>query len=195
MKTKTYQVTDEAIEFEYGEKINKIIIKMYHAVDRFPFWQIKKLKRLIKKYPEVPQFMNYLMIAYTKTRQDSEGNKIIKLVSEKHPNYFFGKVSLANYYIEIGEYEKIPDVLGSLLDVSEIYPERNVFHISEVANFNLIVAKYYLKTEGYYSENFHTHYYNINRLYKNVKGNSENEHTKYLDILVNKVKETRDKER
>ena len=31
MKSRPYEITDEAIEFEYREKINKIIIRMYRA--------------------------------------------------------------------------------------------------------------------------------------------------------------------
>lgn len=130
MKSRPYEITDEAIEFEYGKKINNIIIRMYRAVDRFPLLQISKLKKLIEEYPKIPQFKNYLMVAYQRTRQDSAADKIIWLISEKHPNYFFGKISLSNYYLDIGEYEKIPDVLGSLFDISEIYPEKNIFRSS-----------------------------------------------------------------
>jgi len=195
METKLYEIINDQIDFGFGEELNNIIIKMYYKVHHFPLWQISKLKKLIKKYPEVPQLKNYLMVAYQKKRMTDKANEIIFLINEKHPDYFFGKVSLANLYIENGEYQKVPEVLGSIFSISEIYPERDIFHISEVANFNVVVAKYYLEKEGTNSKNFRVFYNNINLACEKATGDATNKYTEILDEIVIFKKEEEDKQK
>jgi hypothetical protein len=38
----------------------------------------------------------------------------------------------ANAFIYDGEPEKVPGVLGELMEIKDLYPERDVFHIEEI---------------------------------------------------------------
>ena len=65
---------------------------------------------------------------------------------KKFPNYLFGKVALAEYYINYGEHQKVPKVLNHKFQIHMHYPPSvKVFHLSEVRSFHAIVGRYYLR--------------------------------------------------
>ncbi len=183
MDLKKYKITDEPVKSTKSDYINKLIAKSYLAVQDNPKKQIKKLKALIEKYPDVPAFKNYLMAAYKITGDKKRALKVIKIINEQHPDYFFGKTSLAEHYLDKGKYEKVPEILGSIKDISEIYPEKDVFHISEVANFHHFVAQYYLEKDGDEDENYQNHYDTLISIHEELYGTSENKYTKSLDMF------------
>ncbi|MCD4795366.1 MAG: hypothetical protein K8R54_19190 [Bacteroidales bacterium] len=185
MDLKKYKITNEPVNDDgvTNDYINNLTEKLYYDVQDNPKKQIKKLKALIEKYPNVPAFKNYLMVAYKMTGDKERTLKVIKIINEQHPDYFFGKTSLAEYYLDKGEYEKVPEILGSVKDISEIYPEKDIFHISEVANFHHFVAKYYFEKERVKDENFQYHYDTLISIHEELYGTSENKYTNSLDMF------------
>lgn len=61
----------------------------------------------------------------------------------EHPDYLFGKINYAYEYYYKNEYDRIPEILGKSMELKDLYPERNCFHLVEVANFLRIAIRYF----------------------------------------------------
>ena len=132
---KLYGITDEIEDqlFEIGIKVQK---RKNSA--------IKELNGLIKKYPFVPQFKNYLSALY-----DAQGNhfmaqEVTRRIVALHPEYLYGKLNIANIAISNNEFEKVPEILGNLMELKALYPERDEFHCGEVLGFYQTAIKYFI---------------------------------------------------
>src|ERR1035437_441849 len=128
------------ITTEIQEKLTEMSVK----VQRKKNSAIKDLNDLIKKYPFIPQFKNYLSTLY-----DLQGNRFMateinrRLVS-LHPEYLYGKLSLANLAIANKEFEKVPEILGEAMELKTLYPDRKAFHQGEVLGFHQTAFSYFI---------------------------------------------------
>jgi hypothetical protein len=110
---------------------------------------IEKLLKLIEQHPNNPQLKNFLSIAYKNIGKISKSYEVNRWIVKEHPNYLFGKLNIAAEHIEKKEYNKVPELLGNLLDIQEIYPERKIFHVGEVLSFNKLAIHYFLCTNNF----------------------------------------------
>lgn len=58
--------------------------------------------------------------------KEGQGNRtkafeINREIIEKHPDYLFGKLNLANEYILTEQYEKVPEILGKEMELKKLY--------------------------------------------------------------------------
>ena len=100
--------------------------------------------KLIEKYPDNPQLKNYLSIAYKNNGNYKKAVEVNHWIEAEHPNYLFGKLNRAAEYYEKGDYEKMPEVLGELMEIKGLYPERDLFHLAEVTGFYKIAILYFI---------------------------------------------------
>jgi len=146
-----YEVTYEPMENPYikklshsvRKKIGKISEELYEMVFKQPEKAVISLKEAIEQYPDVPQFSNYLMMAYSKT---GEWDKIEDLVAEnyrKYPDYLFAKLNYAELCLRRKEIDQIPIIFDNKFDLKLLYPKRKKFHITEVIGFMGITGLYY----------------------------------------------------
>jgi hypothetical protein len=106
----------------------------------------KWLAGLVKQYPGIPIFKNYLLIFHQRKGDYRKVKEINEITARENPDYLFGKITLANQWIEEDHPEKVPDLLGATLELKDFYPEREVFHVSELKNFLFTVIRYYSVT-------------------------------------------------
>ncbi len=130
----------------YG--VNKNVISKFQEIrDRIEKIKDKKiigeLIKMIEEHPEVPMLKNYLAIAYTLRNMDKESNEILVQTVIDHPDYLFGKIALANLYIEEKKYSEVPSVLGNEIDIKKLCPDRKTFHLSEILNFYKVAVRYF----------------------------------------------------
>jgi len=104
---------------------------------------IDRITSLIDEYPEVPVLKNYLSVAYNVRGNHDKSVEINEWMLAEHPEYLFAKLNKANFYIENSEFGKVPEILGTALGISQLYPERDEFHIGEIINFYKVVIRYY----------------------------------------------------
>lgn len=109
---------------------------------------IDKIKRLIDEFPGIPILKNYLSVAYNVRGNNEKSAEVNERLLSEHPDYLFAKLNKANYYIEHDEFDKVPELLGTELEISQLYPDRKVFHIAEVVNFYKVVIRYYAAIEN-----------------------------------------------
>jgi DNA-binding Lrp family transcriptional regulator len=62
---------------------------------------------------------------------------------EKHPNYLFALINKAHEYYNKEEYSKMPRFLGETMELKDLYPEREKFHLEEVVSFYYATILYF----------------------------------------------------
>lgn len=107
---------------------------------------IDRILKLIEKNPENPQLKNYLSVAYKESGNTEKAREVNKWIIAEHPDYLFGKLNRAAEFYENKEYEKMTEVLGRNMEIGELYPERQVFHLTEVTAFNRFAVMYFTAT-------------------------------------------------
>jgi len=111
---------------------------------------LKHLQKLKKKYSRVPMIYNFMGVAYKTLGKDLKRYHVIKDTCKKFPNYVFGKISLAEYQLNTGHHEAIPEIFNHKLQLYMHYPnsgENPVFHGVEVQSFYNVIGRYYARNK------------------------------------------------
>jgi tetratricopeptide (TPR) repeat protein len=139
-----YEVTDEPLEDStVPDEIRNEMENLYKKSKEAPHLIIERLIELINKYPNVPKLYNFIGVAYSRLK-DREQSKLYVIKNyENNPDYLFAKLNYAEICMFEGDYEKIPEIFDHKFDLKALYPERNVFHISEVVGFMGISGLYF----------------------------------------------------
>jgi len=100
----------------------------------------------IEKYPNVPQFYNYLSVAYSLSGQRKKAEEMIRENYRRNPTYLFARLNYAELCLGQRDYEQVEKIFDHKFDLKALYPKRKRFHISEVAGFMGIVGIYFVET-------------------------------------------------
>ncbi len=109
---------------------------------------IQQLIDLIIKHPKSPQLKNFLSVAYHVRGNQAKAQEANKWILSEHPDYLFAKLNLANEYMNAGQPERVPEVLGENMEIQELYPERDLFHLAEVTGFYRAAIRYYVAIDN-----------------------------------------------
>ncbi len=112
---------------------------------------------LREKYPDVPCIYNYISVIYQNTGQTEKLVNILKETTERFPDYLFGKTALAEYYLQNSFISGIPSILEHKFELYLLYPEKELFHISEVRAFYGLVGMYHAES-NHLARAFHCYY-------------------------------------
>jgi tetratricopeptide (TPR) repeat protein len=148
-----YEIVDEPMHdksyVSLPHSVRETVDNLYDLVYTDLHKAIPPLLELSEKYPHLPQFKNYLNVAYMKSGETEKAEKMVFEIYQKHPDYLFGKSNYALICLQKGKPEKIPEIFDNKLELHLLYPGRKKFHISEYANFTAVMALYYLDTAQY----------------------------------------------
>jgi len=122
--------------------------EMYYASRENPAWAIPRLEKLIVRYPEETQFLNFLYVAYATIGQTDQARKTLERTMRLHPNYLFGAV---NYVLCNSDEQWIRSQgskLGKHLSLTD-WPARTdgTYHHTELLSFER-AAIIYLICQG-----------------------------------------------
>ncbi len=109
---------------------------------------IEKLNKLVIQYPTVPQLKNYLSVAFHVRGNKKKAEEVNQWTLSEHPDYLFARLNAAHKHIEKEEFEKVPQLLGELLEIKHLYPDRDMFHLTEVTGYLKVVIRYLAATEN-----------------------------------------------
>lgn len=151
--TAGYYVTDEAsfMEKEHAmtEELANVLGKFHLDVVKGKKGTADRLLKLIGKNPRNPQVKNLLTSYYLVIGEPEKAYAFNRKTIEAHPNYFFGKLNLAQEHIYNQAHEKIIEVLGINFDLKELYPERDTFHVSEAMGMAKFAVIYFSHTKDF----------------------------------------------
>ncbi len=110
---------------------------------------IDRLNNLILEFPKSPQLKNFLSVAFSVQGKLNKALEVNDWIITEHPDYLFAKLNKASQYINKAEYEKVLQVLGPRMEIKELYPNREIFHLAEVSGFYKVAINYYAATDNY----------------------------------------------
>ena len=140
-----YKLTNEPLENINTPELKKQLSRLHEDIyNKQKKGVIKELVDLISKYPQYPILKNYLSNAYSVRGENEKSIEVIDWTIAEHPEYLYGRILKANLYVEDGVPEKVKELLGEELELKALYPERDLFHITELASFLGIVVTYYI---------------------------------------------------
>jgi len=86
---------------------------------------------------------NHLARAYSLFGDHKKVEEVVIEEYRKFPNYLFARINYAQICLFSREFEKIPEIFDNKFDLKLLYPDRSVFHVSEVMNFNSVMGTYF----------------------------------------------------
>jgi len=104
---------------------------------------INILLKAIEKFPQSPQLKIYLLELYTILGETEKADEINYKIFDEHPDCVFGTINMAIMFFYKEEYEKIPELLGEEMDLSLLFPQHDIFHITEVTALLSLTVLYF----------------------------------------------------
>lgn len=108
---------------------------------------LDRLESLLIKYPNAPKLHIQVIIAYRQLEQKQREVQLAKLTLKKFPGYLFSKIQIAQIQLNHGQdYKKLPETFKHQYLLTDIYPNRNLFHLTEYAGLYICWIEYFMKT-------------------------------------------------
>jgi len=146
----SYEVTDEPIlDREYRrlpQEVKDAVQRLHHQAQAHPRDAIPELIAWIERYPNVLQFSNYLVAAYTVSGQKEKSDEQIEENYRRHPDYLFARVHYGETCLGRGDLDRIPEIFQGKYDLKMLYPNRTKFHVTEVTAFMGLMGAYFVAT-------------------------------------------------
>lgn len=121
------------------------LYQLCRQVQEEPLRVIPELLALQKQYPKVPAIANYLCLSYMHSQQEELYFATLMEARERFPEYLFGKIGLAEYYLNHQEHTQVPKTLEKKYEIWQHCPNVEVFHVSEVRSFFSVVGTYFAR--------------------------------------------------
>jgi hypothetical protein len=124
---------------EQAKLLKELAIRIHGNVDKV---LIRKLDKLSKEHPNLPQLRNYLSTVYNEMGQYAKAVEVNEQLLIDFPTYLHARINAANHCFFKRTPEKALDYLGVNLDLKSLYPDRNEFHFTEVQSFYYTTVLY-----------------------------------------------------
>jgi hypothetical protein len=116
------------------------LTRLHHLAASGSPLAVPEIRRELAHFPKFPILLNYLRIAHLVRNENRKAETVLKKLAEEHPDYLFTRLELANQALAKNQPEKVAEQLGYNLNIRELYPERQVFHIAELCQYYYQVA-------------------------------------------------------
>src|SRR5690625_904766 len=130
-------------ELKYSYAIEELLEKNSVIADKGKSSDFKRLQRVIKKYPAIPEFKFFLTHWYLSKDEDEKAFKWNQGAVKRHPNFLIAKLYLASQYLDRSQPEKALELFNEAFDLKKNFPELKEIHLSEAKLFLNIVCRYY----------------------------------------------------
>jgi hypothetical protein len=140
---------DDGVSTQDKDKIEKIYDQMANPKANLDKAE-KNLLALREKYPNVAMIENFLIAVYGISGKRNKCITTIKEHYKKYPNYLFAKVAYAREIMH-DEKDWFEQVFGQALCLEDLYPDRDIFHISEVIAFFALMIENLINKESFSS--------------------------------------------
>ncbi len=98
-----YEITDDEnfmrTLYPVPDELEDQMEDLYHIALKGKESSVKKLIRLIEKFPKVPAFKNYLSVVYSNMGKTEKSYEVNHWIVAEHPESLFGKLNLAAEYL------------------------------------------------------------------------------------------------
>ena len=112
------------------------------AIDKNNDTVIEELIQMVIKHPYTPQLKNFLCVAYQIRGKMDKAKEVNQWMLSEHPTYLYAILNRANEHIHNKEYDKVEPIIGSDLRLEAFYPDRRIFHTSEMTAYMVTAIQY-----------------------------------------------------
>ncbi|BCE03554.1 hypothetical protein TYM08_P3617 [Marinicellulosiphila megalodicopiae] len=95
------------------------------------------------QYPQNNILSNFLSNAYLLTKQMEKHEALSEKTFSECPEYLYGRVHWAKILMDRNDYKQANEVFNNTWDLKKLYPQRKVFHITEVLAFYSTAITYH----------------------------------------------------
>lgn len=99
------------------------------------------IQEAINKYPDVPILRNYQRNMYLFMKNSKKVESLDAEIYAAFPDYLFARLLYGRKFLHTDP-ERAFQILGGYGDISLVYPDRKIFHFTEVLNFSGFMAEY-----------------------------------------------------
>jgi tetratricopeptide (TPR) repeat protein len=137
------KVTDKPFAPSYDKSLQPLTFQAYELANvRYPSpMALAKIQKWVQQYPEVPLFKNYLVVLNLRLNRLAEAKAAALDCYEKHPNYFFSKLTLADLYLDEKNYDEAAKLLDLEHDGASLLQNRDVLHETEWMPYQYTLLK------------------------------------------------------
>jgi hypothetical protein len=96
---------------------------------------LKKFAYFFQKWKQYPDVWTWYHQALKKNNRKEEAKECVNEIIELFPDYFYGKLLLANQYIDEENAEKAREILGTQPDISLMQPNQTAFFYEDILKY------------------------------------------------------------
>lgn len=138
-----------------SEQARKEYDHLYEKSLRAPKEMLPSILNFQTKYPHLPEIENLLAVIHLYLKQIDKVETLIEESYKKFPNYLFAKINYADQCLRKKKIDLIPSIFNNTFSLSDLYPLKSCFHISEFRGFMVFMGLYHLalnqkQDAGYY---------------------------------------------
>ncbi|HLC06851.1 MAG TPA: hypothetical protein VJJ26_01560 [Candidatus Babeliales bacterium] len=139
-----YDISFEPLStYTRSKELEQTSVRMRELLDSNYKEALKQLPALIEKYPNDPTLAGYLAAAHTLNKDTVASKQLIIQNYNKFPTYFFARCMYADLCIQENNLEEAAKAIDNKFDLKILYPDRSVFHVSELLAFCQVCTKYF----------------------------------------------------
>jgi tetratricopeptide (TPR) repeat protein len=143
----SHQVTREPVLDAPHNKLppdlDREIDRLLYLVREGPAQAVVELEGWIEKYPDAGKLYNFLWSAYLGIKDPVNAERVVRENYRRNPDYIFAKLNYAELCLREGKPDEIPVIFDNKYDISLLYPQRKLFHITECTSFMAIMGWYF----------------------------------------------------
>jgi hypothetical protein len=109
--------------------------------------KIQQLLAGIERWPGNRQLYNALQNIYILSGEEKKLEELLARTAKLFPGYLFGLVNYAGHNLRNGKETQVPVIMKRAYTITDLYPGRSVFHVSEIFSFNQIWFEYFAATK------------------------------------------------
>jgi tetratricopeptide (TPR) repeat protein len=151
IKLLSYDITCEPLDLAdqktpgLEEALGDTRRQLFDDVHENPKAAIPVLERLLEKFPNEPMLLNWLSAALIGAGDFKASASVARQNFEANPNYLFARLNYAQIRLEEGDLAAVEEIFDRKFDLKLMYPERNVFHLSEYRALCGVMIPYWIR--------------------------------------------------
>lgn len=122
-----------------AKMLKEMTLRVHGKIDKV---LIRKIEKLSKENPNLPQLKNFITVAYKKQGDFAKSLAVNNQILKEYPDYLHARLNAANHYIYIEEPDSALEYLGENLDLAALFPNRSEFHFSEAEAYYYTTVLY-----------------------------------------------------
>lgn len=144
------EITNKPIVTEYNRIISEtfgdIQDDLRQTVTDDPARAKGILEQMLERLPDHPMLLNWLASCHARLNDWATAGEMNQRNLSKNPDYLFARVGAADYHVLQKDFDRALAAMGGSWDLKTIFPDRTVFHVTEVEATWSVAAKFYLAT-------------------------------------------------